>query len=303
MTTTDANLSPTRRRFLRGLGLAVALPAMESLLPRGLALAASPAARLATSPAGTPLRMAFFYIPNGVHQKNWFPTGEGADFQLNKTMEPLEALKHRVHVISGLDHLNATAGKDGPGDHARASSTFLTGVRVKKTSGSDIHAGVSIDQLAARHVGHLTRFPSLELTCDGVRKSGGCDSGYSCAYDYNMSWRSPTTPMTPEANPRLVFERLFGAGAPSDRRRRTSPAARPSRSRSSTSSSTTPATLRGQLAARDGQKLDEYLAGVREIEARIQQAEKLGDGPAARRRHPARASPPPTATTSASSAT
>ena len=271
--------SPNRRRFLRGLGLAVALPAMESLLPRGLAVAASSAApRLATSAAGAPLRMAFFYIPNGVNQKCWFPTGEGTDFQFNRTMEPLEALKHRVQVISGLDHLNATAGKDGPGDHARASATFLTGVRAKKTAGSDIHVGVSVDQLAARHVGHLTRFPSLELTADGIRKSGGCDSGYSCAYDYNMSWRSPTTPMTPESNPRQVFERLFGAGAPAERKRNL--ARRQAQQKSILDFVLDDARdLRGQLAARDGQKLDEYLAGVREIEARIQQAERLGDGP------------------------
>ena len=132
-------------------------------------------------------------------------------------MKPLEPLKGKIQVLGGLDNLSANAGKDGGGDHARASSTFLTGVRIKKTSGADIRAGVSIDQLAAQRIGHLTRFPSLELTCDGVRKSGSCDSGYSCAYEWNMSWRTPNTPMAPEPNPRMVFERLFGSGSPGER--------------------------------------------------------------------------------------
>ncbi len=101
--------------------------------------------------------------------------------------------------------MNANGGVDGPGDHARATGTFLTGVRVKKTAGADVHAGISVDQLAAQRFGHLTRFPSLELTCDGVRKSGTCDSGYSCAYQYNLAWRSPSMPLPPEPNPRLVF--------------------------------------------------------------------------------------------------
>ena len=117
-----------------------------------------------------------------------------------------------MQLISGLEDLSANPGKDGGGDHARAGGTFLTGVRIKKTAGSDIFAGVSFDQLIARQIGHLTRFPSLELTCDAVRKAGDCDSGYSCAYGYNLAWRSPTQPVPPEPNPRLVFERLFGEG-------------------------------------------------------------------------------------------
>src|SRR5437773_2530205 len=111
----------------------------------------------------------------------------------------------------------ATGRGDGAGDHARGNGTFLTGVRLNK-SATKVRAGVSIDQLLAREIGHLTRFPSLELTCDAVRKSGACDSGYACAYQFNPSWSSPTTPMTPEGNPRLVFERLFGSGSPGERR-------------------------------------------------------------------------------------
>ena len=145
------------------------------------------------------MRMAFLYVPNGVIQNTWWPSAEGKEFELNKTMEPLASVKHQLQVLGGMDHVNSTPGPDGPGDHARASGTFLTGVRVKKTAGADIHAGPSIDQLVAREVGHLTRFPSLELTCDAVRKSGNCDSGYSCAYQYNLAWRTPTSPVAPRA--------------------------------------------------------------------------------------------------------
>ena len=208
----ELRLALSRRRFLRGVGACMALPALESLVSeRVLAAAARASGSLAVSKNGMPMRMAFVYFPNGANQPCWWPKGEGTDFELNRTMKPLEPLKSKIQVLGGLDNLSANAGKDGGGDHARASSTFLTGVRIKKTSGADIRAGVSIDQLAAQRIGHLTRFPSLELTCDGVRKSGSCDTGYSCAYDWNMSWRTPNTPMAPEPNPRMVFERLFGS--------------------------------------------------------------------------------------------
>jgi hypothetical protein len=179
----------SRRHFLKGLGACVALPAFESVAHATVAAAAPSAAPLAVTSTGAPLRMAFIYFPNGAIQPNWWPKGEGKDFTFAKTMEPLESLRSQIQIMGGLDHLNATAGPDGAGDHARASVTFLTVVRVKKTAGSDIHAGVSIDQVTANHVGHLTRFPSLELTCDAVRKSGNCDSGYSCAYQYNLAWQ------------------------------------------------------------------------------------------------------------------
>jgi len=222
--------------------------------------------------------MAFLYFPNGANQDAWFPKGLGKDFQLNRTMVPMEPLKDKIQVLGGLDHQHATAGRDGGGDHARASSTFLTGVRIKKTSGADIRAGVSVDQLVARRIGHLTRFPSLELTCDGVRKSGGCDTGYSCAYDYNMSWRTPNTPMAPEPNPRMVFERLFGAGPAGERRKNY--AIRQQQQKSVLDFVLDDAReLQGRLASRDRAKLDEYLTGVREIETRIQLAERIGDGP------------------------
>jgi hypothetical protein len=222
--------------------------------------------------------MAFCYFPNGARQDTWWPQGEGKDFRLGRTMEPLAGLREKIQVISGLDHLNATPGRDGPGDHARANGTFLTGVRVKKTAGADIHAGISIDQVAAERIGGMTRFPSLELSCDAVRKSGSCDSGYSCAYEYNLAWRSATTPLSPEPNPRLVFERLFGAGTPGERAANLERRKEEERSildfvRDEARS------LEAELAGRDRAKLDEYLTGVREIEKRIERAEKFGQAP------------------------
>jgi hypothetical protein len=270
----------SRRRFLRGLGASLALPAFESLRPLALqASGASPAAgALGTSATGAPLRMAYVYFPNGAHQDYWWPTGEGSDFTLGRTMEPLGGLKHRIQVISGLDHRNATAGDDGAGDHARANGTFLTGVRVRKTAGADIHAGESIDQVVAGQAGHLTRFPSLELSCDSVRKSGNCDSGYSCAYQFNLAWRSPTVPLAPEPNPRLIFERLFGGGSAGERR--DTLRLRQEQQRSILDFVLEDAhALQRQLATRDRQKLDEYLESVRSIETRIERAEQFGDAP------------------------
>ncbi|MBI2947734.1 MAG: DUF1552 domain-containing protein [Verrucomicrobia bacterium] len=271
--------SLSRRQFLRGLGACLALPAFESLRPlsvRGQDLKA--AAHLGASKSGAPVRMAFVYFPNGAIPDAWWPTGEGKEFELNKTMQPLANVKDRLQVISGLDCKGATPGPDGAGDHARASGSFLTGVRVKKTAGSDINANISIDQVAANQVGHLTRFPSLELSCDYVRKSGNCDSGYSCAYQYNLAWRSATQPLAPEPNPRLLFERLFGAGSHGERGE--SLKRRQQQQRSILDFVLDDArALQNQLAARDKQKLDDYLTSVREIEQRIQKSERFGAVP------------------------
>lgn len=271
--------SLNRRRFLRGLGACMALPAFESLRPLHLLAGESKAAeRLATTATGAPLRTAYVYFPNGAIQPNWWPKGEGTDFELAPTMQPLAKLRHQLQILGGMDHVNATPGPDGAGDHARASGTFLTGVRVKKTAGSDIQAGISIDQVAANQIGHLTRFPSLELTCDAVRKSGNCDSGYSCAYQYNLAWRSATTPVAPEPNPRLLFERLFGAGAPGARAANLK--RRQAQQRSIMDFVLEDArALQGRLAYRDKQKLDEYLFSVRQIEKRIQKTERFAHVP------------------------
>jgi uncharacterized protein DUF1552 len=268
------NFGFSRRYFLRGLGACIALPAFESLIPANLMAANSLPSGLAVTPAGAPLRTAFVYFPNGAIPSAWWP-GDTADFQLQRTLQPLESSKQHLQILSGLEHLNAMPGKDGGGDHARANGTFLTGVRLKK-SATEIRAGISIDQVIAKEIGHLTRLPSLELTCDSTRQSSGCDSGYSCAYQYNISWSSPTTPMAPEANPRLAFERLFGSGNAGERlenlkRRRME-------QRSILDFIMEDAhQMQRRLGTHDNEKLDQYLTGVREVEIRIQKAEQLGD--------------------------
>jgi hypothetical protein len=216
---------------------------------------------------------------------DWTPDKEGADFDLKAILEPLAGVKDDLLLLTGLTADKARANGDGGGDHARANSTFLTGVRLKK-SATDIHAGISIDQVMAREIGHLTRFPSLELTCDAGRNTGACDSGYSCAYQYNISWSSATTPMTPEANPRQVFERLFGSGSTADRANELK--RRRAEQRSILDFVMADASdMQRRLDARDKDKLDQYLTGVRELEARIQRSEKLGDP-----KNPAQEAPP-----------
>jgi hypothetical protein len=272
------NLS--RRRFLKGVSACIALPAFESLLRGGSALAATQGAaeHLAVTSTGAPLRMGFVYFPNGAIQPNWWPTGEDKSYELAKTMEPLVPLKDKFQILSGLDQRNATPGPDGAGDHARASGSFLTSVRVKKTAGADIHAGVSIDQVMANHVGHVTRYNSLELSCDAVRKSGNCDSGYSCAYQYNLSWQSPTTPVAPEPNPRLLFERLFGEGSHGQRQQNVK--LRRQQQKSILDFVMEDAQgLDAEMGNRDRAKLDEYLTSIRDIEKRIEEAERFSDTP------------------------
>jgi hypothetical protein len=221
--------------------------------------------------------MAFVTIPNGVNLDKWWPK-EGKAFELAPTMEPLAALKDQLQVISGLDQINATAGADGAGDHARASASLLTGCRAKKTSGVDIRVGPSIDQIAADHIGSQTRFRSLELTCDTERQSGSCDSGYACAYDHNVSWRTATSPMPPESNPRLVFERLFGHGTSEERRR--SMELRQQMTRSILDFIREDAkSLSQQLSTHDSAKLDEYLTSVREIEQRLARFDQANSQP------------------------
>jgi hypothetical protein len=263
----------SRRSFLQSAGFLLGLPVFESLLARTslAAVAKSPG----LTPSGDPLRMAFVYVPNGVIGDRWEPKGVGSDFQLNETMQPVADFKRDLQIISGLEHQHGRAGGDGGGDHARATATILTGARPKKTAGVDIRAGVSVDQLAARQMEGHTRFSSLELSSEGVHQSGTCDSGYSCAYQFNLSWRSETQPVAPESNPRLIFERLFGADA-----QHGGPAAAErakARNRSMLDFlMQDAAALQTQLGKSDQRKLDEYLTGVREIERRIQQAEKFG---------------------------
>jgi hypothetical protein len=189
----------------------------------------------------------------------------------------LESARQHIQILGGLNHENANPGPDGAGDHARANGTFLTGVRMRK-SATDIRAGISIDQLLARKIGHLTRFPSLELTCDNVRRSGACDSGYACAYQFNLSWSSETTPMAPEGNPRLIFERLFGSGSHGERAESLERRQQEHRSILDFVMEDARAMQR-RLDNGDKAKLDQYLTGIREIETRIEKAERFGKVP------------------------
>ncbi len=262
---TFSNKSLSRRTLLRGLGTAIALPVLDSMVPALRAAAAK-------GSGAAPVRMSFVYVPNGIIMKDWTPVGVGADFALSPVLKPLEAYRDKTLILSGLAHKNGRALGDGPGDHARAGATFLTGVHPKKTEGADIKNGISADQVAAQAIGHLTKFPSLELTLEGGGMVGNCDSGYSCAYSNSISWRNETSPLAPEVNPRAVFERLFGDGEFFDRDTRLK-MSRQDRSildfvRDDTSA------LQRELGKSDQRKLDEYLYSIREIERRIQASEK-----------------------------
>lgn len=265
--------SLNRRHFLKGLGACVALPAFSSLMPSQLSATAQ-ARAAATTASGAPLRTAFINFPNGAIPAHWWPDGGLKDFTFNQTLKPLDSIRDSVQVMSGLDQLNANPGPDGGGDHARGNSVFLTGVRIKK-SATDIRAGVSIDQAIAREVGHTTRFPSLELSCVTNRRTGTCDTGYSCAYQYNLAWKTPTNPMTPESNPRRVFERLFGEGAHGERS--INAKQRMMNHRSILDFVMTDARrMQNRLGRADQEKLDQYLNGVRELEQRIENLERFG---------------------------
>ena len=269
----------SRRAFLRGAGVSLAVPPLLSLMTRGEVMAQTAAGQIAaTTESGAPLRMAFMSIPNGVQQDHWFPSSQDGKFELSSTLQPLESVKKKLQVIGGLKHDNATAGNDGAGDHARANATFLTGARARKTAGKDIHVGVSVDQVAAQAVGKATRFNSLELSSDAVRTSGSCDSGYACAYQYNLSWSSATTPVTPEPNPRLVFERLFGTGEHGQRRKNFE--LRQNSNRSVLDFVLEDARdLQKKLAADDRHKLDEYVSSIRRVEEGIRSTETYGAVP------------------------
>lgn len=262
-----------RRTLLRGLGASVALPMLDAMTP-----AFAPPSRTASQP---PLRMAFCYVPNGIIPAEWTPDAEGPGYAMKHIMQPMEPFRDRTLVLTGLTHNGGRALGDGPGDHARAAASFLTGIHPRKTAGADIKAGLSVDQAAALKIGHLTRFPSIELGLEDGRLVGSCDSGYSCAYSNNLAWRGEAMPMPPEMNPRLVFEKLFGA----DGEELDSPQ-RLSRLRKSILDSIQQdtRTLQTKLGPTDRRKMDEYLTSVRDIERQIEAAEKTG-----------RAIPPPMA--------
>mgnify|MGYP003872309049 FL=1 len=226
--------------------------------------------------AEIPLRMGFTYIPNGVIMDQWRPKEIGKLSELPTSLKPLQDHTEDFQVMSGLDHTKAYANGDGAGDHARANATFLTGCQAKKTAGKDIKIGVSVDQIAADAIGDRTKLRSLELSCDGVRKSGKCDSGYSCAYQYNLSWKTESMPMVPESNPRLVFERLFGNSSfPLDRKAQLK---RRALNKSILDFALDSARgFNSRLSKMDQEKLDEYFSSLRELEQRIEREEKNWD--------------------------
>ncbi len=255
-----------RRIFLKGLGTAIALPVLESMMPR-MSAAASGAA--VSKPL--PKRMAFVYVPNGANMSDWTPREVGADFELPYILEPLKGHQRDLLVLSGLAHDKGRPHGDGAGDHARASATFLTGCKARKTPGADIKVGVSVDQIAAQRIGDETRLPSLELGTDKARLAGNCDSGYSCAYSFNISWKAESTPMPPEVDLRQVFDRLFGNGNSGEMEE-----VRIKRDRYRKSildfALEDARKLRSDLGYTDRRKLDEYLTAVRELEQRIERA-------------------------------
>ncbi|HVX63963.1 MAG TPA: DUF1552 domain-containing protein, partial [Pirellulales bacterium] len=268
----------SRRTALKGFGTAVALPLLDAMLPATAYTAFGRAAQAAEAAKKTPNRMAFLYVPNGIHMPDWTPEKVGADFELPPTLKLLEKFKQDFLVLSGLAQDGARAHGDGGGDHARAMASFLTGCHPRKTHGADIKAGVSADQVAAQRIGQLTRFSSLELGCEAGAQNGNCDSGYSCAYSANSSWKTESTPLAKEVNPRLVFERLF-----SDGHRGESKKAREQRIEARKSvldfALEDARQLKQRLGATDQRKLDEYLVTVRELEQRINRAEQVsGEG-------------------------
>ena len=257
----------SRRTVLRGMGAAVSLPLLESMLPR---------TALGAPVAEAPRRMAFVYVPNGMHMPAWTPKEEGALKDLPSILSPLAEHKSKMNVLSGLTLNGARSLGDGPWDHARSVAAFLTGAHPRKTDGKEIRNGISVDQAAAEKIGKLTRFPSLELGCEPSSQGGRCDSGYSCIYTSNMSWRSPTQPVSKEINPRSVFDRLFGNEV--DVEKQKNRAQRDENRKSILDFVQEDAgDLQRSLGAADKAKLDEYLHAVREIERRVNESEKLGE--------------------------
>jgi hypothetical protein len=251
----------SRRTVLKGMGAAIALPWLEAMGPL-TAWAAG------TAPASAaPNRMAFLYVPNGKNMADWTPAAEGTDFELPHILQPLAPVRQDLLVLTGLTADKARPHGDGGGDHARALGAFLTGCQPRKTDGTNIRAGISVDQVAAARIGDQTRLASLEIGCEHGAMAGNCDSGYSCVYSSTMSWRSATQPLPKEVNPKLVFERLFGSGPDALRAQR-------DQKRKSVLDFVREDTsdLRGKLGATDQRKLDEYFSALRDVEQRIERA-------------------------------
>ncbi len=248
--------SLSRRAFIGGSGAAIALPFLESLVPR--------VAR--AQGAGPAKRLLFYFIPNGIHMAAWTPSAQGAGYGMTPILKPLEPLRNDFSVITGLANLNAKP--DGAGDHASGTGAFITCAHPRKTEGSNIQNGISADQIAAQAIGKMTRFPSLQLGIDGGASAGRCDSGYSCAYARNISWASATQPLPKLTNPQTVFDRLFEGFDPS-----VSVAEQEKRRRYKKSvldfAISDAQSLNQRLGTTDRRKVDEFLTGVRDLERQI----------------------------------
>jgi hypothetical protein len=257
--------SLSRRAVLKGLGAAISLPFLDAMVPAF----AAPKLRQAG-----PVRLAWFYVPNGIDMRHWTPAADGALSELPAILAPLDPVKQELLVLSNLTTHWGRPLQDGPGDHGRALGSYMTGVKVFKTAGADLKLGISADQIAANAVGHETRLPSLEVGLEEARLAGNCDSGYSCAYTYNLAWRTESQPLPPISDPRILFERVFGTDIVE------SPAARARRldMRRSILDGVLEDTTRLQstLGGSDRRKVEEYLTSVREIEKQVARAASDG---------------------------
>ncbi|MEO1524062.1 MAG: DUF1552 domain-containing protein [Planctomycetota bacterium] len=251
-----------RRTLLRGTSAALALPLLEAMTPLARSAFASP------DSVKRPVRMACVFFPNGVIVPKWRCEGSERDWQLSETLKPIEPWKDKLNVINQLTLDNGRAHRDGAGDHARCASTFLTAARPLKTSGS-IRIGISVDQVAAQQLAEETRLPSIELGLVSSRNAGSCDSGYSCAYSSNISWKNESQPMPKETIPRMAFDRMFGTGDAATRRENN----RVRRSILDVVQGDA-ARLMKRLGQSDARKMDEYFTSVREIERRIERVEQ-----------------------------
>ena len=261
-----------RRTFLRGMGVTLGLPLLDSMVPALSALAATPA-----RPAR---RLGFIYMANGVAMNSalnfWRPRGEGTALELSPILAPFEPFRSRTTVVSGLAHPQAEALGDGNGDHTRGTATWLNGVHPVYTEAADVRAGTTADQIAAREIGSDTPLPSLELGIDPNFMVGSCENGYSCLYMNTLAWRTPTTPLPMENNPRVVFERLFGDGGSQAER-----IGQMRRTRSILDSVIEEASdLQRTLSPGDQTKVSDYFEALREVERRIQKTEaRAADSP------------------------
>jgi len=243
----------SRRTVLRGVSASLALPMLDVMKT----------ASAASTPGASPVRLAWVFFPNGTNAERWFPSGKGTEWQFSPSLEPLAECRNDLNIIKGLAQVNAQSLGDGPGDHARSAAAFLTGAHPYKTAGSKIRAGRSVDQIAADVHGRDTRLASIELGTEEGRDAGSCDSGYSCAYSNNISWRSESLPTGKEIQPKSAFARLFGVTGNED------PKARAMKSSILDFVNDQRRHLVGHVGANDARKLEEYFTSVREIEQRI----------------------------------